>query len=134
MSLHQTLQVFELFDSALIDGQQVVDLFAAFPGVNASFKRVSGPKGRTDFIHIDIPGAQGKAAGGSAPTLGIIGRLGGIGARPTRIGMVSDADGAVAAVSSALKLAVMQTKGDVLAGDVIVTTHICPDAPTRPHE
>lgn len=74
MSLHQTLQVFELFDSALIDGQQVVDLFAAFPGVNASFKRVSGPKGRTDFIHIDIPGAQGKAAGGSAPTLGIIGR------------------------------------------------------------
>ncbi|MDT0174807.1 DUF1177 domain-containing protein [Enterobacter sp. BRE11] len=134
MSLHQTLQVFELFDSAFIDGQQVVDLFAAFPGVNASFKRVSGPKGRTDFVRITIPGAQGKAGGGSAPTLGIIGRLGGIGARPTRIGMVSDADGAVAAVSSALKLAVMQTKGDVLAGDVIVTTHICPDAPTRPHE
>jgi len=134
MSLHQTLQVFELFDSAFIDGQQVVDLFTAFPGVNASYKRVSGPKGRTDFVRIDIPGAQGKAGGGSAPTLGIIGRLGGIGARPTRIGMVSDADGAVAAVSSALKLAVMQTKGDVLAGDVIVTTHICPDAPTRPHE
>lgn len=134
MSLHQTLQVFELFDSALIDGQQVADLFAAFPGVSASVKRVSGPKGRTDFVRIDIPGAQGKAGGGSAPTLGIIGRLGGIGARPTRIGMVSDADGAVAAVSSALKLAVMQTKGDVLAGDVIVTTHICPDAPTRPHE
>ena len=87
MSLHQTLQVFELFDSALIDGQQVVDLFAAFPGVNASFKRVSGPKGRTDFVRIDSPGAQGKAGGGSAPTLGIIGRLGGIGARPTRIGM-----------------------------------------------
>lgn len=134
MSLHQTLQVFELFDSAFIDGQQVADLFAGFPGVSASVKRVSGPKGRTDFVRIDIPGAQGKASGGSAPTLGIIGRLGGIGARPTRIGMVSDADGAVAAVSSALKLAVMQTKGDVLAGDVIVTTHICPDAPTRPHE
>lgn len=134
MSLHQTLQVYELFDSALIDGQQVADLFAAFPGVSASVKRVSGPKGRTDFVRITIPGAQGKAGGGSAPTLGIIGRLGGIGARPTRIGMVSDADGAVAAVSSALKLAVMQTKGDVLAGDVIVTTHICPDAPTRPHE
>ncbi|BAN98591.1 hypothetical protein E05_38250 [Plautia stali symbiont] len=48
--------------------------------------------------------------------------------------MVSDADGAVAAVSSALKVAQMQTKEDVLAGDVIVTTHICPDAPTRPHE
>ena len=134
MSLQQTLQVFELFDSAFVDGQQVVDLFTGFPGVTATFKRVSGPKGRTDFVRIDIPGAQGKAGGGSAPTLGIIGRLGGIGARPTRIGMVSDADGAVAAVTSALKLAIMQTKGDVLAGDVIVTTHICPDAPTRPHE
>lgn len=134
MSLQQTLQVFELLDSAYVDGQQVVDLFAAYPGVRARFTRVSGTKGRTDFVRIDIPGRHGKSAGGTAPTLGIIGRLGGIGARPTRIGMVSDADGAVAAVSSALKLAQMQTKGDVLAGDVIVTTHICPDAPTRPHE
>lgn len=134
MSLQQTLQVFELLDSAYVDGQQVVDLFAAYPGVRARFTRVSGAKGRTDFVRIDIPGRHGKSAGGTAPTLGIIGRLGGIGARPTRIGMVSDADGAVAAVSSALKLAQMQTKGDVLAGDVIVTTHICPDAPTRPHE
>lgn len=134
MSLQQTLQVFELLDSAYVDGQQVVDLFAAYPDVRARVTRVSGAKGRTDFVRIDIPGRHGKSAGGTAPTLGIIGRLGGIGARPTRIGMVSDADGAVAAVSSALKLAQMQTKGDVLAGDVIVTTHICPDAPTRPHE
>ena len=134
MSLQQTLQVFELLDSAYVDGQQVVDLFASYPGVTASFKRVTGPKGRTDFVRIDIPGSHGKSKGGAAPTLGIVGRLGGIGARPTRIGMVSDADGAVAAVSSALKLAQMQTKGDVLAGDVIITTHICPDAPTRPHE
>lgn len=134
MSLQQTLQVFELLDSALIDGQQVVDLFAAYPQVEASFTRVTGPKGRTDFIRIDIPGTQGKASGGAAPTLGIIGRLGGIGARPGRIGMVSDADGAVAAIASALKLAQMQLKGDRLSGDVIVTTHICPDAPTRPHQ
>jgi len=134
MSLQQTLQVFELLDSAYVDGQQVVDLFAAYPNITARFTRVSGAKGRTDFVRIDIPGTHGKRSGGSAPTLGIIGRLGGIGARPTRIGMVSDADGAVAAVSSALKLAQMQLKGDVLAGDVIVTTHICPDAPTRPHE
>lgn len=134
MSLQQTLQVFELLDSASVDGQQVVDLFVAFPGIKATWKRAAGPKGRTDFVRIDIPGAQGKSTGGQAPTLGIIGRLGGIGARPTRIGMVSDADGAVAAIASALKLAHMHSKGDVLAGDVIVTTHICPDAPTRPHE
>jgi len=60
--------------------------------------------------------------------------LGGFGARPTRIGLVSDGDGAVAAVTAALKLARMQTQGDSLPGDVIVTTHVCPDAPTRPHE
>lgn len=134
MSLQQTLAVFELLDSAHIDGQQVVDLFTSYPDVMARFTRVTGPKGRTDFVRIDIPGTQGKSGGGSAPTLGIIGRLGGIGARPGRIGMVSDADGAIAALASALKLAQMQSKGDRLAGDVIITTHICPDAPTRPHQ
>ncbi|MCX3310767.1 DUF1177 domain-containing protein [Pantoea vagans] len=134
MSLQQTLAVFELLDSAHIDGQQVVDLFTSYPDVMARFTRVTGPKGRTDFVRIDIPGTEGKSGGGSAPTLGIIGRLGGIGARPGRIGMVSDADGAIAAISSALKLAQMQSKGDRLAGDVIITTHICPDAPTRPHQ
>ncbi|MFX5793576.1 DUF1177 family protein, partial [Acinetobacter baumannii] len=50
------------------------------------------------------------------------------------IGLVSDGDGAIAAVATALKLADMQTKGDALPGDVIVTTHVCPDAPTRPHQ
>ncbi len=28
----------------------------------------------------------------------------------------------------------MYQKGNQLAGDIIVTTHICPDAPTQPHE
>jgi hypothetical protein len=81
-----------------------------------------------------LPGSSGKSAGGSSPTLGIIGRLGGIGARPRRIGLVSDGDGAVTAVAAALKLAKMQAEGDRLPGDVIVTTHICPNAPTRPHD
>ncbi len=81
-----------------------------------------------------IPGSAGKFAGGVASTLGIIGRLGGIGARPTRIGLVSDGDGAIAAIAAALELAEMQRKGDTLPGDVIVTTHICPNAPTRPHD
>lgn len=68
-----------------------------------------------------------------ARTLGIIGRLGGIGARPSVIGMVSDADGAISALASALKLAEMKARGDILAGDVVITTHICPHAPTMPH-
>lgn len=134
MSLQQTLQVFELLDSAYASGEKVKNLLAEYAGLEVSVKAVSGPKGSTDFMKIVIPGTQGKRSGGSAPTLGIVGRLGGIGARPGRIGLVSDADGAVAAIASALKLAEMQRQGDRLPGDVIVTTHICPDAPTRPHE
>ncbi|SEL73623.1 Protein of unknown function [Kosakonia sacchari] len=134
MSLQQTLQVFELLDSAYASGDKVKTLLAGYSNLEVSVKVVSGPKGSTDFVKIVIPGTEGKRRGGSAPTLGIVGRLGGIGARPGRIGMVSDADGAVAAIASALKLAEMQRQGDSLPGDVIVTTHICPDAPTRPHE
>ncbi len=134
MSLQQTLQVFELLDSAYASGEKVKALLAGYSNLEVSVKAVSGPKGSTDFVKIVIPGTEGKRRGGSAPTLGIVGRLGGIGARPGRIGLVSDADGAVAAIASALKLAEMQRQGDSLPGDVIVTTHICPDAPTRPHE
>jgi len=47
---------------------------------------------------------------GNAPTLGVIGRLGGVGARPEVIGLVSDGDGALTALSVALKLARMQKK------------------------
>lgn len=134
MSLQQTLQVFELLDSAYASGDKVKTLLAGYSNLEVSVKAVSGPKGSTDFVKIVIPGTEGKRRGGNAPTLGIVGRLGGIGARPGRIGLVSDADGAVAAIASALKLAEMQRQGDSLPGDVIVTTHICPDAPTRPHE
>lgn len=134
MSLSQTLQAFEALDSAHASGQTVVKLLESYPDVSVAVTKITGANGSTDFVRIVIPGSQGKRAGGSAPTLGIVGRLGGIGARPGRIGLVSDGDGAVAAVAAALKLAHMQAQGDVLAGDVIIGTHICPDAPTRPHE
>jgi hypothetical protein len=134
MSLAQTIQVFEAFDSAHASGRTVVDLFARTPAAAVTVTRIDGAKGATDFVKIVVPGSHGRLAGGSAPTLGVVGRLGGIGARPTRIGLVSDGDGAVAAVATALKLAHMQTQGDVLPGDVILCTHVCPDAPTRPHE
>lgn len=134
MSLKYTMEVMELLDDANINGQQVVDLFKDKKYVEASYETVKGDKGLTDFVKITIKGENGKSSGGDAPTLGVVGRLGGIGARPSRIGLVSDADGAVAAIATALKLAVMSEKGDRLPGDVCVTTHICPDAPTEPHE
>ncbi|CAM3751488.1 DUF1177 domain-containing protein [Bordetella sputigena] len=135
MSLTHTLKVFEAFDSAYASGQTVVELLRPYAAhAKVGVKTIAGPKGQTDFVRIEIPGSEGKTAGGSAPTLGIVGRLGGIGARPSRIGLVSDGDGAIAAVASALKLAHMATQGDRLPGDVVISTHVCPDAPTRPHE
>ncbi|WP_151734390.1 DUF1177 domain-containing protein ['Paenibacillus yunnanensis' Narsing Rao et al. 2020] len=134
MALHQTMTVLNTLDSAYASGEGVRQLFAGYPGVEVTALKVEGEKGSTEFVKIVIRGSEGKLSGGSAPTFGIVGRLGGIGARPSRIGMVSDADGAVAAVAAALKLADMQQKGDVLKGDVLITTHICPDAPTLPHE
>lgn len=134
MSLKQTIQAFELLDSAYASGEKVRASLAAYPAVDVSVNTVCGAKGQTDFVQIVIAGQQGKRNGGSAPTLGIVGRLGGVGARPGRIGLVSDGDGAIAAIACALKLAQMQQQGDNLPGDVIITTHICPDAPTRPHE
>ncbi|WP_339275857.1 DUF1177 domain-containing protein [Paenibacillus sp. FSL W8-0426] len=134
MPLQKTLLALEALDSAYVNGESVKQLFGAYPRVTVDVMTVQGEKGSTDFVKVVVPGSEGKRSGGQAPTMGIVGRLGGIGARPSRIGLVSDADGAVAAIAAALKLADMQTKGDTLKGDVIVTTHICPDAPTLPHE
>lgn len=134
MSLKYTLEVLEILDDSNASGQTVVDLFEGFEHVEASYQTVSGDKGSTDFVKILIKGTEGKQTGGQAPTMGIVGRLGGLGARPTRLGFVSDGDGAAAAVTSALKLANMSIRGDRLPGDVYVTTHICPNAPTQPHE
>lgn len=93
-----------------------------------------GDAGATEFLRITIPGLRGKRSGGQAPTLGIIGRLGGVGARPDITGFVSDGDGAATALAVAVKLSAMASRGERLVGDVIVATHIDPDAPTIAHE
>jgi hypothetical protein len=132
--LKQVLEIYELMDDAHVTGEAAENLLRERGLRRIRVERIKGEKGSTDFIQAVVPGTSGKSGGGMAPTLGIIGRLGGIGARPERIGLVSDADGAVAALACALKLADMAEKGDRLPGDVIVATHIGPDAPTRPHE
>lgn len=134
MSLKYTMEVIELLDDVNANGESVVRLFDGFEHCTATYETVAGQEGSTDFVKVVIKGTEGKSSGGDARTLGIVGRLGGLGARPQRIGFVSDGDGAAAAVAIALKLANMSVKGDRLPGDVIVTTHICPTAPTQPHE
>jgi hypothetical protein len=132
--LQQVLEAYELLDDAYVNGEKVAELLKSRGIEKVGVKTIKGEKGSTDLIKVVISGKEGKMNGGVAPTLGIIGRLGGIGARPELIGMTSDADGATTAVSCALKLAEMKRKGDVLKGDVIITTNICPNAFTKPHD
>ncbi|MED1744457.1 DUF1177 domain-containing protein [Brevibacillus borstelensis] len=132
--LKQVLEIVDLLDDATVNGKKVEAYLQGKGAAAIHVETVSSPKGSTDFIQIKIPGKTGRTNGGQSPTLGIIGRLGGIGARPEQIGFVSDGDGAAAAIAAAAKLIEMQAKGDTLDGDVIIATHICPDAPTRPHD
>ena len=135
MLLQEVLDIYKLLDRPGRPIREVASLFHKnkVRRKNLTTVIVKGEKASTDFIKIIFPGANGKLRGGDAPTLGIIGRLGGVGARPAVIGLVSDGDGAITALSTALKLARMQAVDDVFAGDIIIATHICTNAPTEPH-
>ncbi len=131
--LKQVMEIYELLDSPTVTGEDIANLLRSRGLTDISVKTIKGEKGQTDFIKIRIPGTNGKIKGDTSPTLGIIGRLGGVGARPEMTGIVSDADGAITALSVALKLADMKAKGDELRGDVVVATHVCPNSPIMPH-
>ncbi|MFE9455611.1 DUF1177 domain-containing protein [Streptomyces californicus] len=135
--LKYVLDIVELLDDPQVTGKAVVEYLDAAAGAEGSSAQVTtvmGDQGSTDFVLVRIPGSRGRASGGDARTLGVVGRLGGIGARPEVTGLVSDADGATAAIATAAKLLDMRRRGDVLPGDVVVATHICPSAPTEPHD
>jgi hypothetical protein len=135
-TLKQLLEIVDLLDDPKVDGAQVREFFTnkGLSHMEINVERIEGEKASTDFISIMIQGVEGKYSGGTSRSLGIIGRLGGIGARPECIGLVSDADGAVVSLAAAYKIAEMMKRGDLIEGDVIVKTHICPNAPTRPYK
>lgn len=136
MALKQVIEVFELLETPTIEKKEIQDFFIK-KGLKESeieIHKVKEDKGETDFVKIHIKGQEGQSKAGKAPTLGIIGRLGGIGARPHKIGLVSDADGAITALACAAKIVEMRKKGDKLKGDVIVATHLCPHSPIIPHD
>ncbi|MEM2698019.1 MAG: DUF1177 domain-containing protein [Ignisphaera sp.] len=135
-TLKHVMEIADLLEDPKVNGEVIRGFFTAkgYSDIGIEIETIRGDKGSTDFITVRIPGASGRLSGGSSPTLGIVGRLGGIGARPALIGMVSDADGAIVALASAYKIAELRKRGDVLPGDVVVTTHVCPAAPTRPHK
>jgi len=135
MLIKQVIELFDVLDSSTVNGEAVKNYLQTVNAeANVEVYPLTGPQGSTDMVKVRIPGKNGKAKGGAAPTTGILGRLGGIGARPEMIGFVSDGDGALCALSVASKLLDMQKKGDFLDGDVFVSTQICPHAPTAPHK
>lgn len=135
MLMKQIMDAYEVLDSTYVTGKKVEEYLRTIQAdADITVYELKGPKGTTDMLKVRIPGSSGKTKGGTAPTIGLLGRLGGIGARPDRIGFVSDGDGALAAVALAAKLLDMQKKGDILDGDVFISTHICPNAPTAPHD
>ena len=126
--MKQVIDVIELLSSAHVTGEAVAQVLRDAGNCDVQVTRLERDGLSTDFLSIVIPGADA-----SAPQLGIVGRLGGIGARPAVTGLVSDSDGAVVAIAAALKLMAMARQGDVLPGTVRIRTHICPRAGTRPH-
>ncbi len=133
MAFSSVLRALDLLDTATVTGEHVADAVRATGVKHVEVQRFTGERGTTDFVRVTVPGTRGRLNGGDAPTLGIVGRLGGIGARPAKIGLVSDGDGAVTAIACALELGRMAAGGDRLPGDVMISTHICPHAPTIEH-
>lgn len=134
MLIRQVIEVFDVLDSPRASGEDVKKYLNSKGDVEVSVNKIGENSKTTDFIKIKIYGEQGKSCGGSAKTLGIIGRLGGLGARPELTGFVSDGDGALCVLSAASKFVEMASLGDKLPGDIIISTHICPDAPTIEHK
>jgi hypothetical protein len=134
MTLSQAIRAFELLDHPGAGGEDIKKALNHNGVQRVEIRRVRENDTFTDFIKVTLPGRKGRLQQGEAPTLGIVGQLGGVGARPQRIGLVSDADGAVVVIAAALKLAQMAFLGDILEGDVVLTTHICPNSPIIPHE
>ena len=132
--MKQVLEILDLLDDPNANGEHVKAFFNAFNIELIEITSITSPKGKTDVVKILIPGKNGKTREGPSPTLGIVGQLGGIGARPNMVGMVSDADGAIIALASALKLGIAYNRGDITKGDILITTHIAPDAPILPHK
>ncbi|MCS3841914.1 DUF1177 domain-containing protein [Microbacterium sp. AK031] len=141
MGMREITEITELMDDPRLDGERIAALLLSAGAADARIEVTSVPYeapediARTcDFVRVTLPGGRGALAGGDAPTLGIVGRLGAQQAQPDRIGYVSDADGSTVAIAAALRLLRLAAAGAQLPGDVIVTTHIATHVSITPRE
>ncbi|PRB18585.1 DUF1177 domain-containing protein [Microbacterium sp. MYb62] len=141
MGAREIQEVTELMDDPRLDGERIAALLRSVGAARAQIAITPVPyeapedtSRMCDFVRVVLPGTEGTLAGGSAPTLGIVGRLGAQQAQPDRIGSVSDADGSTVAIAAALRLLRLAEAGVQLRGDVIVTTHIATHVSITPRE
>ncbi|HEU5424377.1 MAG TPA: hypothetical protein VFU72_12600, partial [Nitrolancea sp.] len=69
MAWRQVLDLYDVLDSAEVDGEQVAALLRAGGVADVTVQRAQGERGYTDIVKAVIPGKRGKLAGGEAPTL-----------------------------------------------------------------
>ena len=105
MLLKEILNVYDLLDSATANGDAVANYLKSIRAdANVEVVHIDTPKGSTDVVRVLVAGTNGRSVGGSAPTIGLMGWLGGIGARPGAVGYVSDGDGALVALAIAVMI------------------------------
>ncbi|MCP2619794.1 DUF1177 domain-containing protein [Candidatus Aminicenantes bacterium AC-334-K16] len=134
MILKQVIEVMDLLDRPQLKEKEIISFFRnkGFRDEEIFTEKVKGSQGETLFLRLTLSSDVSTSA--KPPCLGLIGRLGGIGARPHQTGFVSDADGALTVLAAAAQLAEMRKRGDTLPGKVIIATHLCPNSPIIPHE
>ena len=85
MLMKEIIAAYDVLDSSFVTGEEVKKyLLGIKSDANVEVYELVGPKGSTDMLKVRISGKNGKTNGGDAPTIGLLGRLGGIGARPER--------------------------------------------------
>jgi len=134
MILKQVIDVMDLLDRPQINEAEITRFFRdkGFHESEIFTERVKGPEGETLFLRLTLRSEVPTVA--KPPCLGLIGRLGGLGARPHQLGFVSDADGALTVLAAAAQLAEMRKRGESFPGEVIIATHLCPNSPIIPHD
>ena len=77
MIVKQLIEVFDTLDSADASGLKVKEYLESKGATNVEVVKREKDGKSTDFVKVVIPGSNGRLKGGNAPSLGIIGRLGG---------------------------------------------------------
>ena len=75
MLMRPILELYDILDSSFASGKAINTYFEQFDTSQVEIRTMSQQGHATDFVKIRIPGRYGKTTGGTAPTLGILGRL-----------------------------------------------------------